>query len=289
MSGTRGTLVNLGCGSTPHPAFVNIDIDPHEGAIAHDLRQGIPLPDSSADLIYHATMLAFLQPEEARRLMDECRRVLRPGGILRIATEDLEQMCRVYLEKLEAAWNGDDAGAFDHEWMLLELYDSVGCERPGGRILDYLRQPSVPNAAFIESRLGDQGRAILAGARRSLVADPPRPGLGERTRRMVKEKVLSTLFRPRAAEAFEIGRFRTSGHVARRMYDRLSVRALFRGAGFVDVACRTSTSSACPAWAEVNLDITASGAPARPHVLIMEGAKPQSQGRVHLPDAALEE
>lgn len=271
---TPGTLVNLGCGSTPHPAFVNIDIDPHPGAIAHDLRRGLPLPDNSAELIYHATMLAFFWPEEAQRLMRECHRVLRPGGVLRVATEDLEQMCRRYLDTLESAWNGDPGAARRHEWMVLEMYDSAVSDRPGGRMVEYLTRSGVVDETFILSRIGQQGREILNGVRRMVGAAPTRQGVRERARAAVKQAVLTTLLGRGAVEAVAVGRFRLSGHVARRMHDRVSVRALFLDAGFVDVVVRSPEASACPRWADANLDLTTDGVPARPHVLIMEGIKP---------------
>jgi predicted SAM-dependent methyltransferase len=117
------SLLNLGCGTDSRPEFVNVDIVGGPGIIAHDLRLGIPFPDSTYDLVYHSTMLSHLRPPDALNLMRECRRVLKPGGVLRVVTEDLEQMCRAYLQKLEAACSGDEQAAREYEWMVLELYD----------------------------------------------------------------------------------------------------------------------------------------------------------------------
>ena len=90
------SILNLGCGSTPHPAYVNVDINSGPGIIGHDLRKGVPFPDGTYDLVYHSTMLSHFRRAEALRFMQECRRVTRPGGVLRVVTEDLEQWCRVY-------------------------------------------------------------------------------------------------------------------------------------------------------------------------------------------------
>ena len=101
--------VNLGCGSRCHPAWINIDIAPCvPGVIAHDLSRGIPLPDSSCDVVYHSHLVEHLRPEDARRFMKECYRVLKAGGILRVATPDLERICRLYLEKLEGAFASEN-------------------------------------------------------------------------------------------------------------------------------------------------------------------------------------
>jgi predicted SAM-dependent methyltransferase len=56
-------------------------------------------------------MLSHLRPADAFNLTRECCRVLKPGGVLRVVTEDLEQMCRTYLQKLEAAATGDGESA----------------------------------------------------------------------------------------------------------------------------------------------------------------------------------
>ena len=135
------------------------------GVIAHDLRRGVPFPDATFDLVYHSTMLSMMHATEALTFMRECRRVLKPGGVLRVVTEDLEQMCRTYLAKLEAVSHGDRDSADDYEWMILELYDQATREFPGGEMARYLRRNPLPNEAFIYSRMGEQGRRMVSGAR----------------------------------------------------------------------------------------------------------------------------
>src|SRR5438445_2136934 len=102
--------LNLGCGSRYHARWINIDIVPAgPDVIAHDLRQGIPLPDNSCDVVYHSHVLEHLRRAEAKYLLCECYRVLKPGGILRAAIPDLERICSAYLEKLKAALESDSA------------------------------------------------------------------------------------------------------------------------------------------------------------------------------------
>src|SRR4051812_23878919 len=46
---------NLGCGERYHAEWTNIDITtPGPGVIQHDLSRGIPLPDASCEVVYHA-------------------------------------------------------------------------------------------------------------------------------------------------------------------------------------------------------------------------------------------
>src|SRR5450631_925025 len=102
-SSTSLRRLNLGCGHRFHPDWVNLDIVPqHPDVRKCDLSEGIPFPDQSFDVVYHSSMLEHFRREDARRLIEECRRVLKPGGIIRIATPGLERICELYLEVLRA-------------------------------------------------------------------------------------------------------------------------------------------------------------------------------------------
>jgi|SRR5579875_280577 len=64
--------------------------------IHHDLKYGIPLPDRSADFIYSSHMLHHLYYDQAVALLKEAKRVLKPGGTIRIAVPDLEYIISLY-------------------------------------------------------------------------------------------------------------------------------------------------------------------------------------------------
>jgi len=50
--------------------------------VCQDLRAGIPLPDGSVDAVYsHMLFTMELWEKEIQFILDECRRVLRPGGL----------------------------------------------------------------------------------------------------------------------------------------------------------------------------------------------------------------
>ena len=85
-------LVNLGCGSHSHPIWMNIDIaSPHPAVHEHNLMAGIPLPDESCDAV-HSHVLEHMPKHQAEPFIAECFRVLKPGGVIRIAIPDLEQI-----------------------------------------------------------------------------------------------------------------------------------------------------------------------------------------------------
>jgi predicted SAM-dependent methyltransferase len=64
--------------------------------VHHNLKYGIPLPDSSADVIFTSHTLHHLYREEALALLKETFRVLKPGGTLRIAVPNLEYVVSLY-------------------------------------------------------------------------------------------------------------------------------------------------------------------------------------------------
>jgi predicted SAM-dependent methyltransferase len=63
---------------------------------------GLPLSDRSVDVLYSSHMLEHLDREEAVAFLREARRVLRPGGTLRVSVPDLRMHINRYLESGDA-------------------------------------------------------------------------------------------------------------------------------------------------------------------------------------------
>jgi SAM-dependent methyltransferase len=66
------------------------------GVVSHDLRKRLPFADGGVTYIYASHVLEHLYLEAGRRLLGECYRVLRPGGILRIVVPDLAAIVHEY-------------------------------------------------------------------------------------------------------------------------------------------------------------------------------------------------
>jgi len=102
--GTSDQLVciNLGCGSSTHDSWKNLDINPYVAGVEKwDSRNGIPAATNSVDIVYHSHLLEHLHQEDGEKLTKECYRILKPNGVLHIAVPDLEQICREYLNARE--------------------------------------------------------------------------------------------------------------------------------------------------------------------------------------------
>lgn len=91
--------MNLGCGAKPFDGWLNIDEIRLPNGISYDLRKGLPmLATETVDLIYHEHFMEHLDPRSGRYLIQECFRVLKKGGTMRIAMPDLDLCIRNYQE-----------------------------------------------------------------------------------------------------------------------------------------------------------------------------------------------
>ena len=280
-------MVNLGCGSHYHKDWTNIDlVSPDSMVISHDLTRGIPLDDDSCDVVYHSHMIEHLKRDDASRFMSECHRVLTPGGIVRVATPNLEQICHIYLEKLDSARvAGAEVNAPDYDWIMLEMYDQMVRERSGGQMVDYLKQNPILNEAFVYERIGEEGRNLIRQLRetrtvkREIWANRPNAhnvGIGiDRVIRKVRDDVLARLILGQEGhDALKIGRFRKSGEIHHWIYDQHSLSVLMSRVGFREMMTRSADTSAIYHWSSYHLDTMPDGSVYKPDSIYMEAVKP---------------
>lgn len=106
------TRLNIGCGSRLLPGFVNLDLE--AGADRRlDVTHGLPWDDGSVDAIYSEHFIEHVSQADALHLLIECRRVLAPGGRLRIATPDLEAVVEDYRSRhVHPDWQ-----RFGYDWV----------------------------------------------------------------------------------------------------------------------------------------------------------------------------
>ena len=89
--------LNLGCWDRPIPGFINIDAQNMEGLdIVTDIRILPMFESNSIDLIYASHVIAYFDPWEVSLVIDEWKRVIKSGGILRISTPNLESLIKIY-------------------------------------------------------------------------------------------------------------------------------------------------------------------------------------------------
>jgi SAM-dependent methyltransferase len=62
-----------------------------------DIRNPLPFPSNSVDYIYTSHTLEHVEHYESKQILQECYRILKPQGIIRIVLPDLEKMMKEYL------------------------------------------------------------------------------------------------------------------------------------------------------------------------------------------------
>jgi len=66
--------------------------------LLHDCRRNLPFADNSVDFIYTSHFIEHLKKFDAQRLLEDCYRVLKHGGVLRISVPDLKILAGKYVE-----------------------------------------------------------------------------------------------------------------------------------------------------------------------------------------------
>jgi predicted SAM-dependent methyltransferase len=92
--------LDLGCGPNLHAGFINADYSWRPGIdICWDFGRGLPLATASLQGIFSEHCLEHFSLENADAILAECKRVLRPGGVIRIVVPDAELYLGLYAER----------------------------------------------------------------------------------------------------------------------------------------------------------------------------------------------
>lgn len=91
--------LHIGCGDKILPGFVHIDIRalPNVDHVVSADRLTM-FRDNSVDLIYACHVLEHFKRSETKKTLKEWNRVLKPGGLLRLAVPDFESLVKVYIK-----------------------------------------------------------------------------------------------------------------------------------------------------------------------------------------------
>lgn len=134
--------LHLGAGPNQLPGWLDTDLDarPRRGVAVLDARKPFPLPDACCDVVFCEHLIEHLSFADGQRCLRECRRVLRPGGVLRVATPDLRRIAGLalgrdgwYLERAATYVEGNFPGVpplagfvvnnFFRDWGHKFIYD----------------------------------------------------------------------------------------------------------------------------------------------------------------------
>jgi len=302
-------LLNLGCGYRYDKSWINVDfVSTGEGVIAYNLLQGIPFSNDFFDAVYHSHVLEHFPKKKALEFIQECFRVLKPNGTIRIAVPDLEQIVREYLTNLEGALLGKEHAILNYDWSMVELYDQTVRNYSGGEYGDFWWREHLPNHEYMIQRMGYEYLNVRNLYEESIKFQPPTeaPVQSVQEDTPATKTMMSVLRRFLQKETYTdklkkvffkeenerinqleqqlhtlltveneyaaLGRFRMSGEIHQWMYDRFSLKRLLEQAGFIEVLQTSAYESRIPNWAAYQLD-TQDGKVRKPDSLFMEAIK----------------
>ena len=100
--------LHLGCGQSPIPGWINIDVQELPGVDrVIDVRNGLPFENVAA--VYGEHFLEHLDLEDGLWCLVECRRVLAPDGVVRISTPNLDWVLATHYRM--GGWPGGEQDA----------------------------------------------------------------------------------------------------------------------------------------------------------------------------------
>lgn len=137
-------LLNVGCGPNAHESFVNLDYLWHPKIdVCWNLRHGLPFASGSMLGVFSEHCLEHFPLADAQRLIREIRRVLTPGGVLRLIVPDGELYLRTYVQKAD----GNKSASFPY---------------PAERFLEGLDSPILSvNRVFYQDRESPFGHCVM--------------------------------------------------------------------------------------------------------------------------------
>lgn len=89
--------LHLGSGTNLIKGWENLDLEPRKGAILCDLSKPLPYKTDSVDKIFTEHVIEHLEKKDGNFVLEECFRVLKPGGILRIGWPTFDLLIKAYL------------------------------------------------------------------------------------------------------------------------------------------------------------------------------------------------
>jgi len=107
-------MLHIGCGEVYFTGWTNIDLDSEKADLKHDMRNPLPFENDRVDFIYNEHFIEHLSVQEGIKVLWEFYRVLKRGGVLRIATPDLKYLVFKYFFR----WKKQDwITRYGYEWI----------------------------------------------------------------------------------------------------------------------------------------------------------------------------
>jgi len=250
-------LLNLACGSKISRIgnWTNVDFQsPEERVVEMNILNGLNFPPDTFDVVYSAQFIEHLTLQEGEKVLKNVAKVMKPGGVIRLVTPDLEELSRTYLTLLdELRANPSKESQYKYDWIRLELFDQIVRDRSGGETHEFLAASDEESRQYVIDRIGYTAKTLFANndnRRRKLNFAEIFKKLNRIPRRL--KGIAMSMF---ATDELQVGHFRRSGEVHRYMHDVYSLTLMLHKAGFNSVERVDAKHSSIKDWGKYELDI----------------------------------
>jgi predicted SAM-dependent methyltransferase len=173
--------LQIGCGPHHKAGWINTDL---LGNLAMDfpldITKRFPFPDNYFSVIYGSEVIEHVSREQARGFLREAHRALRPGGVLRLTTPDIEAVAQIYLgthpkgdiELHKRYWLDDE---FSRDIWINAAFRSYGHQflYSYGTLADELRKAGFPEICRTEVQQTNSRFSQLSGIEQHYGPDAP--------------------------------------------------------------------------------------------------------------------
>lgn len=129
----------------------NCDFAPQSKDVRQvDLLKKLPYKNNTFDVVYCSHFIEHIHLDKIQEFLTECKRVLKPKGLIRIVLPDFENMAREYVKNI-------DLGYYKFsEFNIVEIVDQLVRNKSGGSLSDwYIKAKNDSEmSAYINTRTG---------------------------------------------------------------------------------------------------------------------------------------
>lgn len=255
--------LNVGCGKKFSKDSIWENVDMVSSSKKHvksaNLIKGFPYQNNSFEAVYHSQVLEHIPKENAKEFLNECYRVLKDGGVIRVVVPDLENIVNEYLTRLKENLVSPSKDSIEaYQWAVFELYDQAVRNKSGGLTKDYFLKNQLFDNKYVNKRTGIRWTKARENENETTLQKIKRVSneIGKfnffvAAIRLIKQKALNFFL----GEKYRVGSFRLGGEIHYWMYDRFSLSELLKEVGFKDVKVKTPYTSDIMNWEKYELDV----------------------------------
>ena len=147
--------LNIACGDNfiTENEWVNLDYESNNlNVIKCDVLKKIPFTENSVSSIYTSHFIEHIPLNKIDKFLQDCFRVLKYGGIIRIVTPDFVEMTRSYINAI------DNNNPIEFEYIKIEILDQLIRKKEGGNLRStfkkIIKEDNQEMKNLIKKRLG---------------------------------------------------------------------------------------------------------------------------------------